>query len=354
MASSRDPGQKLSSLFYILKCRVSSNDKFLMRKMNQRDLKPNITFQLLVLLCLFSQSNGRVANDVRCFEQEYLCKGGRTCIKGIFVCDGLVDCPQGDDEQDCHRNNISDKQEVIKSRPCDVGFYECARSDVCLPLGLICDGHPDCPYSDDELSSVCGHEFAFGEESDGKEVNDTDSSQQRVSHNIKKRRVTEDEGDESDDSVKGRKRVQSSHESTKSATKKVDPVSLMSGLDWTEMESQFNKGKDNHGNRSAQNETGIQVQANKLIPSKDFKPIAYSHTGSGYFFINFGNIVHGNDNVNGAGNDKGNGNGNGNGNGKTEVPSPPPSPAANNGNKTWNVNDIQIILFWVFFFNTVS
>lgn len=69
------------------------------------------------------------------------------------------------------------------------------------------------------------------------------------------------------------------------------------------------------GGDGNKNQTSVDVKATKIIPYTDVRPINYSHTGSGFFFINFGNIIHGDHNVNGPGNDKDNGNNDGNNNG---------------------------------------
>lgn len=300
---------------------VKLPDKLVMRKMNCPSRRPSslssvviVLSTLLFLSSLFSESCARTTTiEVRCNEQEYLCSGGRTCIRGSFVCDGVVDCPQGDDEQECTHHKHGDQVNKEDSRGCDIGFYECSKSDVCLPLSLVCDGHPDCPFQDDELS--CKHS---DKESTSQDLH-PNILRASNSHQILKREEISrsKESQQNDDITKRRasSKSVSNDESTKTE-KGIRSDALLGGFDWNAMEDQYNKGKNSHGNYSAkQNETGVNVKATKLIPSTDFKPIAYSHTGSGYFFINFGNIVTGENNVNGPGNDLGNGNGNGNHNG---------------------------------------
>lgn len=95
-----------------------------------------------------------------------------------------------------------------------------------------------------------------------------------------------------------------------------DKKKLPEGFDFKYLVKQFDKQQKAYGNQThGGKESGVNVNAPKLIPSYDYKPIAYSHTGSGVFFINFGTIIDGNENVHGAGNELGNGNGNGNDNG---------------------------------------
>lgn len=96
----------------------------------------------------------------------------------------------------------------------------------------------------------------------------------------------------------------------------------LANRDYPSIEDQYNKGKGIYVPKkptSKDNDTRVNVKATKLIPSSNNRPISYSHTGSGYFFINFGNIINGNENVNGQGNDYGNGNGNGNANGNKDA-----------------------------------
>ncbi|KAI1287056.1 Low-density lipoprotein receptor-related protein 2 [Halotydeus destructor] len=71
----------------------------------------------------------------------------------------------------------------------------------------------------------------------------------------------------------------------------------------------------NQSEQFEKNEPSVNVNETKVLPSVETKNISYRHYGSGVFFINFGNIFNGDDNVNGHGNDYGNGNGNGNDNG---------------------------------------
>ena len=49
-------------------------------------------------LCGSSQQNNQITS--KCFKEEYACKNGG-CINKDFVCDGVNDCEDGDDEKGC-------------------------------------------------------------------------------------------------------------------------------------------------------------------------------------------------------------------------------------------------------------
>ena len=64
------------------------------------------------------------------------------CIRLSSVCDGHIDCPESEDEINC--SNMS----------CN-GFLKCRNENRCVGLQQICDGVVDCHYSyDDELYCV--------------------------------------------------------------------------------------------------------------------------------------------------------------------------------------------------------
>ena len=58
------------------------------------------------------------------------------------MCDGFVDCPSGDDEDQmlC---------QLDVSRPCP-GMLRCHNTNICVPKWEICDGQQQCPLSEDE------------------------------------------------------------------------------------------------------------------------------------------------------------------------------------------------------------
>ena len=38
-----------------------------------------------------------------CKENEYMCKSGKNCIPLDYICDGVTDCEDNDDEAQCNR-----------------------------------------------------------------------------------------------------------------------------------------------------------------------------------------------------------------------------------------------------------
>jgi len=75
------------------------------------------------------------------------------CLGPEYVCDGWIDCENGEDEEVCG--------------PCPPGFVRCNGTDAdneCIEIGWVCDGEGDC--YDDEDEADCITPKSFSSESD--------------------------------------------------------------------------------------------------------------------------------------------------------------------------------------------
>ncbi|KAK7108835.1 hypothetical protein V1264_016499 [Littorina saxatilis] len=82
-----------------------------------------------------------------CPETYFKCPSIGYCIPVFLRCNGVNDCPEKEDEEDCG----------AKSSECP-GYYRCRGVlDTCLHLDHVCDGWPQCPQLDDEMfcNSTC-------------------------------------------------------------------------------------------------------------------------------------------------------------------------------------------------------
>ncbi len=73
--------------------------------------------------------------NVECTAKYFKCLG-YYCIPFRYVCNGLWECPGGMEENNCY----------IRSCP---GLFKCLNSVICISPESLCDGIIDCPYGDD-------------------------------------------------------------------------------------------------------------------------------------------------------------------------------------------------------------
>ena len=106
------------------------------------------TIDVYKLCILEKDQNGNIMNCwnaahlTNCFwincPNSHKCQDSY-CVKYRHVCDGVWDCPHGDDEKLC------------SERKCHKNFFKCYDSNICLHVSEICDGMLDCLYGDDEM-----------------------------------------------------------------------------------------------------------------------------------------------------------------------------------------------------------
>ncbi|KAK3596992.1 hypothetical protein CHS0354_009129 [Potamilus streckersoni] len=95
---------------------------------------------------------------------------GSYCLAVRLMCDGLQQCPNGEDEADCGS----------RGRVCP-GYFRCNQSNICLSPSQVCDGFNHCPAGDDEkfcntsCSSMCVCQGTFVDCRNGR-INNTQLS----------------------------------------------------------------------------------------------------------------------------------------------------------------------------------
>ncbi|MEM6994318.1 MAG: LDL receptor domain-containing protein [Myxococcota bacterium] len=84
---------------------------------------------------------GEPGEPEQCSADEFACNDG-TCIVAAYECDAWVDCPDGEDENDCA--DAGDGGQTCGGFQCDNG--------ECIPAYYECDGEVDCQGGEDEWS----------------------------------------------------------------------------------------------------------------------------------------------------------------------------------------------------------
>lgn len=81
--------------------------------------------------------------DRHCKANFFQCKNDHFCVSMRYVCDGIFDCYDKTDEENC-QNDMVDK-------------FLCDDDTRSIHYTLVCDGIPDCQDKTDEIP--CGFIF---------------------------------------------------------------------------------------------------------------------------------------------------------------------------------------------------
>lgn len=84
----------------------------------------------------------------KCRFDEFECPSQfnetKTCVPISKRCNGQYDCLNGEDERSCH----------AKEEQCSNDEFHCREQGTCIPRSWHCDGEVDC--SGDEDETLCG------------------------------------------------------------------------------------------------------------------------------------------------------------------------------------------------------
>jgi len=117
---------------------------------------------LISVLCLSLDVLGRPSQPKGCTSSEFKCADNRTCISKGKVNDGTEDCADGSDEGAREEYAIN-----VGCQSWEVACWDSTDSagiSDCIDKEWVCDGIRDCPNYEDELD--CDHSSKCLEEED--------------------------------------------------------------------------------------------------------------------------------------------------------------------------------------------
>lgn len=128
---------------------------------------------LLDLFILFSFVTSPILSRVAQFEtipcnnshrhiEAFQCHNGNGCFGILDLCNGIVDCADGSDENLCHFSNKSNTLQSVnkisyrnkRQSTCSSIQWQC-RDGNCISFDGKCDGAVDCPDGSDETHTLC-------------------------------------------------------------------------------------------------------------------------------------------------------------------------------------------------------
>ncbi|XP_071498786.1 uncharacterized protein [Diadema antillarum] len=83
--------------------------------------------------------NGEDERNCRC-DSGFQCSSG-VCINSNYQCDGVHDCESGEDEENCTCDSTTN--------------FRCFHSGACIPKTRLCNFYPDCDFHEDESEEEC-------------------------------------------------------------------------------------------------------------------------------------------------------------------------------------------------------
>jgi hypothetical protein len=100
-----------------------------------------------VLLWQLSRPLERDMGTITCFVDGIQCNAGLLCLEWRDVCNGIVQCEDGIDENDCH---------LLEFHLCASEEFQC-RNGMCIPQEFLFDGIIDCMDKSDEQETRAIH-----------------------------------------------------------------------------------------------------------------------------------------------------------------------------------------------------
>jgi low-density lipoprotein receptor-related protein 1 (alpha-2-macroglobulin receptor) len=108
---------------------------------------------------IVASDNKAMKPSVFCTSQEFSCANGIECVAAYYRCDGVNDCLDKSDEDNC--KTIKQRPTFNETTICDHPDRLCKVTNKCIRVDQLCDGRTDCPDKSDEgfrcKEKLCDH-----------------------------------------------------------------------------------------------------------------------------------------------------------------------------------------------------